>query len=946
MNRRWFIERITDRRPKGRRIRHAGLCLVTALICTAWTGAAGSISALAEETPAVADVAESEPGENGDGGAENSSLTAEINGNTKTFRVKIGARAVAANWHEKVELEGWTEEKLRTTPVKLPDGTDSPDQMMLEGGNGNDEAKRYILNSVEALAWFGYMVNNDNDNYRAKYALLNTDVDLSGGDIDNPVLWIPIKPYYGVFDGGNKSIANMYIEDWRLDPDGSACREAIQGLFGTVYKEVRNVRIASGEIRGGRHSGGITGDLYEGGIIRNCSNNANITTEGTYIGGIAGFSGEKVTFINCYNTGNITATVSVVGGITSYCGKSNCRYENCYNTGKLIGSKVGVLWADGTNGQVVNCFYDRETSGTSTGKGARSMTTAQMQSWAAAYALNGRNMEGPWQYKEGGYPSIIGSERLVKAPGWNAISQGMQDGLISSTTMEKDSSTGAYLIKSADQFCQFASLVNNGNTGIQGQLSIDMNMAGEKYGGSEADPLLWEPIGTAGNIFQGTFDGKGKVLGSLSVNKTGYAGLFGCAGGGAVIRNLGLDSSCRVVSAGAADGVDGTAGFVGAVLSVPGKTDNITIENCYNRASVKGTSSQTGAFVGAYGGEASGTHVISHCYTAGAITSSSGTPGAIAGSFADYSASTGGIQRCYWDGGSNPDTALKAVGGGVGTATDSYSGAKTTTYMKSGSGSDTSNILVDLNTGNTDGVWSHTAGRNNDYPIFTVRLAAMDWGTVGASVFAPPCQNNSSTGTAGTSANPYQIWTAEDLAWIADQINNKGRTDICAKVMADINLFGGLYTGTANDSSVTAAQALPWIPIGSDSGGTGYTGTFDGNGYTITMMYARGTEKLGLFGTLGSGANVKSVVLADNRLEATDNTAGARYAGGIAGYVKGDNASITGCRNAGRLELPEAGSYFGGTAGYITGTGNKVTSCENAGTITGTGDYLGNHRRH
>ena len=66
-----------------------------------------------------------------------------------------------------------------------------------------------------------------------------------------------------------------------------------------------------------------------------------------------------------------------------------------------------------------------------------------------------------------------------------------------------------------------------------------------------------------------------------------------------------------------------------------------------------------------------------------------------------------------------------------------------------------------------------------------------------------------------------------------------------------------------------------------------------------------------------------------------------QYAGGIAGYVAGNNAKITNCRNTGQLELPEAGAYFGGIAGYITGTGAAVTGCSNEGAITGTGDYLG-----
>ncbi len=818
----------------------------------------------------------------------------------------------------------------------------------LTGGDGSQK-KPYLIGSAEELALFAYRVNlgetglcakmtTDINLFGSKYAGV-VDADATIENIDRALGWVSIGDemrgmrYTGTFDGGGFQIDSVLM-----------CHEVYassnSGFFGTLGEGavIQNLGINSGKLILSGNRGSIVGKVYGTGVkILNCWNKVSPVGGGTG-GGILGWTiADDLLIENCSNMADIKDGNSL-GGIVGSGNKMVIR--NCYSTGNVSGgsSRNGGIAGDWPNSSIENCYFNKQYFSS----GGIGVTEEQMKTWAFAYALNVQSIEGPWQYNEGGYPILDSTGRLVKAPSWTAVGRGVQDGLVQAIALTIDKSTSTYLIKSPEQLGTFAYLVNAGNTGIHGQLNMDLNLVGERYGGSMNDPVLWEPIGTASSIFQGIFDGAGQVLGNLSVNHTGYAGLFGCAGGGAVIQNLGLDSSCKVVQSEAvAEDADGTAGFVGAVLSVSGKTDNITIKNCYNRASVHGNSGNTGAFVGKYDSASGGLHIISHCYNTGAITSSAGRPGAIAGSFAGYEESTGGIQRCYWDGGSDLETALSAVGGGTGTATDSYSEAKTTAYMKGEAGSDTANILLDLNTGNVDGKWSRLAGRNNEYPVFKVRMGAVDWGTVGASVLAPACQNYSFPGTAGTSANPYLIWTAEDLAWVSYQVNNQSRPGICAKVMTDINLFGGIYTGNSYGSPSKPAQALKWIPIGTASGESGYTGTFDGNGHTITMMHVEGTEKLGLFGTLGNGANISGIVLSDNLIEAEDSTTGVQYAGGIAGYVSGNNAKITDCMNVGLLEFPKAGAYFGGIAGYLTETGNAVTECGNTGTVTGAGDYLG-----
>ena len=66
---------------------------------------------------------------------------------------------------------------------------------------------------------------------------------------------------------------------------------------------------------------------------------------------------------------------------------------NCYNAGVVAGTeKAGAIMA-AKEGTVMNCYYDR-TKTSKPGDGitsteAKGVTTEQLQSWAAAYALNG-----------------------------------------------------------------------------------------------------------------------------------------------------------------------------------------------------------------------------------------------------------------------------------------------------------------------------------------------------------------------------------------------------------------------------------------------------------------------------------------------------------------------------------------------------------------------------
>ena len=108
---------------------------------------------------------------------------------------------------------------------------------------------------------------------------------------------------------------------------------------------------------------------------------------------------------------------------------------------------------------------------------------------------------------------------------------------------------------------------------------------------------------------------------------------------------------------------------------------------------------------------------------------------------------------------------------------------------------------------------------------------------------------------SGTSEDPFQITNANELYWFAGLVNgtiglpNK-RPDACAKLMDNITVNSSVLKsdGTINSGSFTA-----WEPIGyykSSSDYVIYSGTFDGNGKTISGLYLSNNSLsyMGLFG--------------------------------------------------------------------------------------------------
>ena len=870
----------------------------------------------------------------------------------------------------------------------------------LQGGDGT-KASPYLIGSAEELALFAYRVNQGENSLCAKltanidlFGTTHTDItyDAAADNLDDALRWIPIGEntanyYTGTFDGDGK-----YIEYLVITND-----TAYQGLFGilgslnTDIAVVKNVGVESGKviaptagnisavvgcvsgtgiqvsscwnkayIEGRGHTGGVVGGFVSGSnlLVEKCWNQGEVKSAGYDVGGVMGKSTMDVRNLmlrNCYNLGPVTAG-SYCGGVIGTSGGKDV-IENCYNVGVITGGKktasvIGNPYATTArnNYSLQGLISDSVTS-------TRVLTEAQFQTWAAAYALNGQSMSGAWQHVDGKFP-VIGT--LDRPSDWSVIAQGVNDRLI--TKGELSSGLGSqsypYSIRSAEQLAVFAAKVNSGNpedpalgTAICAFLTEDIDLTGASYNGTADNPIPWAPIGTGAEIsvngtssvnsYQGTFEGNGKIISHMSVEQEGYGGLFGCAGGGAVIRRLGLDETCSVKTIASSSGTagDGTAAFVGALKSVNGAEPQLVIEHCYTRASISGKSGRTGAFLGSDDGTSgTGAQRITNCYTAGLITTANGEkPGAIAGSFAGGVGPTGGIRYCYWDANTSSASGVTLNAVGRGNAVTANTSSKTTLEMKNDA------ILDSLNAGASQTVWERSDSKNDGYPSFQEIQVFADWGSVGAWALEPDCASATSKGSA---SNPYLIRSPEDLAWFAYQVNANGKTGLCGKLMGDISLFGGLYVGSSaydsNDYEIMA-KALQWVPIGSDTDGKRYEGIFDGNGFTIYKMRAAGAEKQGLFGTIGGSTSGTRTVITNTGISTSLLQVTGQYAGGIAGYVNGNNVTISLCQNTGSLS--GSGAYYGGIIGGADAVENLVIDgCGNsaAGNISnGSYEYVG-----
>ena len=213
--------------------------------------------------------------------------------------------------------------------------------------------------------------------------------------------------------------------------------------------------------------------------------------------------------------------------------------------------------------------------------------------------------------------------------------------------------------------------------------------------------------------------------------------------------------------------------------------------------------------------------------------------------------------------------------------------------------------------------------------LFVLQLAlsaiAAPWDGTTAAAFA---------GGTGTSGDPYQISTAEQLAFLASLANATPQT-------TNANTAGKYYILTSDIDLNGPTKS--WTPIGS-AAATAFAGGFDGNNHVISNIYYLGTGATylykGLFGYIAGTASVYAVI--KNVTLGSGSIEGGCLIGGFAG--RADYTTFSNCKNAASVKANTVSGTDGTTVGGIVGrlgSGSTISNCSNSGTITGSNDYAG-----
>ena len=441
-----------------------------------------------------------------------------------------------------------------------------------------------------------------------------------------------------------------------------------------------------------------------------------------------------------------------------------------------------------------------------------------------------------------------------------------------------------YEISNAGQLYWFAGLVNGTLDGVKqntlanailtANITVNENLLDSLQYDTEgnvsngSDFITWTPIadcmGDHITLYSGTFDGNNKTVSGLYFNdNSARIGLFGSSEADGNIKNVGVVDSYFKGN-----------NFVGGVC---GRNDG-TITNCYNAGNFTAieSSATIGGICGYNGGK------VTNCYNTGTVTAT----GSVASVGGVCGCSVELISNCYNIGtvtATSSDTDISGICGyNIGPITNCYyladtedeNGGKTAEQFKSGE------VAYLLNGSKSEGdtvhFYQNLSGENADaLPVLDnthgVVYTGEDCKTGGTSYtnnadsiaegkihdfdengFCKKDSTHYQPATLNETTGNYEISNAGQLYWFAAFVNTTGSSfddypniNASAVLKKDIVINEGDLSGY---DGVSANSWRIWTPIGRFPYGR-YTGTFDGQGHTISGLYcdANSRSYAGLF---------------------------------------------------------------------------------------------------
>lgn len=161
--------------------------------------------------------------------------------------------------------------------------------------------------------------------------------------------------------------------------------------------------------------------------------------------------------------------------------------------------------------------------------------------------------------------------------------------------------------------------------------------------------------------------------------------------------------------------------------------------------------------------------------------------------------------------------------------------------------------------------------------------------------------------------NYMLIYTAEELAYFADQVTNKGEEKINAKLMQHIRLNPDNMVDEKGNLLISKSSLNEWTPIGGGTNDIIFKGVFDGNGYTVSGIYVNkpAFERAGFIGTLGGTTSSDSGHVLFLGIE-NSYIVGGEQVGGIVGRM--NYSEVQQVYN--RKSYVKGTKYVGGIVGY------------------------------
>ncbi len=503
----------------------------------------------------------------------------------------------------------------------------------------------------------------------------------------------------------------------------------------------------------------------------------------------------------------------------------------------------------------------------------------------------------------------------------------------------------AYKISTAADLLWFANEVNGGNNQINGVLMNDIDLSTV----CSATLGNWTPIGTEAKNFKGSFDGRGFTVKNIYYNNTtdgDYVGLFGYVSNPAVIQN--------VTVTGTLAGVDCVAGIVGRTMG--STSGDPAIRNCVNYANVSadryaagilgfgsaniynctnhGDMSATGSYAGgivAFGYD----NIVQNCANFGTISGGSSyglghmnQASCQISNFVNFgSAGSDGVSdkavtNCYSVSNTSVSGATKI------DASDARIASGELAYMLGEGwgqeiGVDAAPVPGGMKVYYTmDPATLCTATT----PTYMYANSENTKRTHDANMPAEDYDNGFCTicgeyqpATDGDGDSYYEIGNAGQLYWFAAQVNG-GSSNLNAELVANITVNSNVLTASG-DLNGNPEDFRAWTPIGI-SDANDFEGTFQGNGYVISGLYAK-YYGVGFIKMTGSGAKIYNLGVMDSYF-LNDNGSGHGYASGaIAGYLSGSSIVVENCFSNATI----AGNSY--ISGGLIGAANSYPTIKN-----------------